>query len=134
MNVINNLVLVFLNKKYNIFYFIIIGFFLILSNIVEKYATHFFNYIIPHNYIICKIQGNTFINVIATLARIIASILIMCFSQYNAYEIIIFILNLIFSIICSVLFFVFHSDLRIKSMSRIMTKQDKDEIKIATEI
>ena len=134
LNLINNLILVFLNKKYNIFYFIIIGFSLILSNIVEKYATHFFNYIIPHNYIICKIQGNTFINVVVALARIIASILIMCFSQYDAYEIIIFVLNLIFSIICSVLFFVFHSDLRIKSMSRIMTKQDKDEIKIATEI
>ena len=133
LNLIANILLVFLTKKYSILYFINIGFSLIFINIIEKYATHFFNYIIPQNYIVCKIQGNTFINIISTLSRIIASALIF-FAHYEHYEIVIFILNIIFSLICTVLYFVFYSDIRIKSISRIITKQEKDEVKIATEI
>ena len=133
LNLIINFILVFLHKKYNVFYFIIISLSLIFSNIIEKYATHFFNYIIPQNYIICKIQGNIFINVISMISRIIASALIICFSFEN-YDIIIYILNIVFSLICTVLFLVFYSDIRIKSISRIMNKIGKDEVKVATEI
>ena len=132
LNLVNNFILVFLKK--NIFFFIVVGLSIIFSNILEKYSTHFFNYIIPQNYIVCKIQGNIFINVVSMLSRIIASILIMTLNDTNKLKILIFTLNIIFSFICAMLFFVFYSDLRIKSISRILTKQDKDEIKIATEI
>ena len=93
---------------------------------------YFFEYIIPQNYIICKIQGNTFINIISTLSRLIASALLMC--SFSNYTLIIYIINSALSLICTILYFVFYSDIRIKSISRIITKQDKDEIKIATGI
>ena len=137
LNLINNIILVFLFNNNN-FVYLFLGFSLIFANNIEKYATHFFNYIIPQNYIICKIQGNIFINIISMLSRIIASILIIAgggnSDNNNDYEIFIFILNIIFSLICTVLFLVFYSDIRIKSISRILTQQGKDEIKIATEI
>ena len=133
LNFINNFVLVFLVNKKNFFYFIILGLSLIFSNIIEKYATHFFNYIIPQNYIVCKIQGNIFINIISMISRIFASILVMA-GENDFYEFIIFILNIIFSLICTILFVVFYSDIRIKSISRILSEQGKDEIKIASEI
>ena len=67
------------------------------------------------------------------LSRIIASVLIMFYSKDN-YDIIIYVLNIVFSLICTVLFLIFYSDIRIKSMSRIMNKVGKDEVKVATEI
>ena len=131
LNSINNIIIIFLNKEYFTFYFIN-GLSLILSNVLEKYSTHFFEYIIPQNYIICKIQGNTFINIISTLSRLIAAALLMC--SFSNYTLIIYIINSALSLICTILYFVFYSDIRIKSISRIITKQDKDEIKIATGI
>ena len=131
LNSINNILTIFLIDKDFIFY-LMNGLSLIISNIIEKYSTHFFEYIIPHNYIICKIQGNTFINIIATLSRIIAAALIISF--FNYYALMIYILIALFSLICTVLYFVLYSDIRIKSISRIITKQDKDQIKIATGI
>ena len=67
------------------------------------------------------------------ISRIFASILVMA-GENDFYEIIIFILNIIFSLICTILFVVFYSDIRIKSISRILSEQGKDEIKIASEI
>ena len=134
LNLINNFILAFIYENKNLFYFILLGLSLIFSIIIEKYATHFFNYIIPQNYIICKIQGNIFINIFSVLSKIIASLLLIFFGKNNRYEMIIFILNIIFSFICTLLFLIFYSDIRIKSISRILTKQGKDEIKIATDI
>ena len=134
LNLINNFILAFIYENKNLFYFILLGLSLIFSIIIEKYATHFFNYIIPQNYIICKIQGNIFINIFSVLSKIIACLLLIFFGKNNRYEMIIFILNIIFSFICTLLFLIFYSDIRIKSISRILTKQGKDEIKIATDI
>jgi hypothetical protein len=131
LNSINNIIPIVLNKECFTFYFIN-GLSLIFSNVLEKYSTHFFEYIIPQNYIICKIQGNTFINVISTLSRIIAAALVM--GSFNYYTLMIYIINSALSLICTILYFIFYSDIRIKSISRIITKQDKDEIKIATGI
>ena len=61
-------------------------------------------------------------------------ILIIFLVENDKYEMIIFILNTTFSFICTLLFLVFYSDIRIKSISRILSKRGKDEIKIATEI
>ena len=135
LNLSNEIILIFLRKKYTLLYFIIISLAIILSNIIEKYATHFFYGIIPEDYIICKIQGNNFINIISMLSRIISSVFIICFSKnYNNYDIIIYLSFIILSFICLTLFMVFYSDIRNKSISRIMNKLQKNEIKVATEV
>ena len=67
-------------------------------------------------------------------SRIVASILVMANKISVTYERLVFSLNIIFSFICPVLFLVFYSDIRIKSISRILSEQGKDEIKIASEI
>ena len=101
LNLINNIIIISLNKEYFTFYFIN-GLSLILCNILEKYSTHFFEYIIPQNYIICKIQGNTFINIISTLSRLIAAVLLM--GSFINYTLIIYIMNFALSLICTILF------------------------------
>ena len=135
INLINDFILIFLKRKYSVFYFIIISLAIILSNIIEKYSTHFFYNIIPQDYKICKFQGNIFINVISMLSRIISAILIICFyKDYDDYEITIYLLFFILSLLCLLLFLMFYSDIRIKSISRIMNKLGKNEIKVATEV
>ena len=131
-SIINVTIAIIYNFSKEFIFYLMNGLSLIISNIIEKYSTHFFEYIIPHNYIICKIQGNTFINIIATLSRIIAAALAMGSSIYI--PLIIYILIAIISIICTILYFVFYSEIRIKSISRIITKQDKDQMKVATGI
>ena len=134
-NLINDFILIFLKKKYSIFYFIIIGLAIIFSNIIEKYSTHFFYSIIPQDYIVCKIQGNIFINVISMFSRIISSVLIICFYKYfNHYEITIYLSFFILSLFCLILFSIYYSDIRIKSISRIMNNLEKNEVKVATEV
>ena len=134
LNLINDVILIFNIKDHSTIYFIIISLAIILSNIIEKYATHFFYSIIPEDYIICKIQGNIFINVISMISRIISSIFIICFKNFDNYEFIIYLSFIILSSICLILFLVFYSDIRIKSISRIMNKLGKNEIKVATEV
>ena len=135
LNLVNDNILIFLRKKYSVLYFIIISLAIILSNIIEKYATHFFYGVIPEDYIICKIQGNNFINIISMLSRIISSVFIICFSNnYKNYDIIIYLSFIILSFICLILFLIFYSDIRNKSISRIMNKLQKNEIKVATEV
>ena len=135
INLINDFILIFLKRKYSVFYFIIISLAIILSNIIEKYSTHFFYNIIPQDYKICKFQGNIFINVISMFSRIISSILIICFyKDYDDYEITIYLLFFILSLLCLLLFLMFYSDIRIKSISRIMNYLGKNEVKVATEV
>ena len=134
LNLINDVILIFNIKDHSTIYFIIISLAIILSNIIEKYATHFFYSIIPEDYIVCKIQGNIFINVISMVSRIISSIFIICFKNFYNYEFIIYLSFIILSSICLILFLVFYSDIRIKSISRIMNKLGKNEIKVATEV
>ena len=135
INLINDFILIFLKRKYSVFYFIIISLAIILSNIIEKYSTHFFYNIIPQDYKICKFQGNIFINVISMLSRIISAILIICFyKDYDDYEITIYLLFFILSLLCLLLFLMFYSDIRIKSISRIMNYLGKNEVKVATEV
>ena len=135
LNLITDLVLTFLRKKYSIAYFIFLSLAIIFSNSIEKYSTHFFYSIIPQDYIVCKIQGNIFINVCSMLARIVPSIFIICFdTSYNSYDYIIYLSIFFLSFICLILFLVFYSDIRIKSISRIMNKLGKNDVKIATEV
>ena len=108
---------------------------MILCNIIEKYSTHFFFSIIPQDYIVCKIQGNIFINVFSMLAKVVSSILVIGLCKNNAnYDLIIYLSIFILSLICLILFLIFYSDMRIKSISRIMNKLGKNDVKIATEV
>ena len=135
LNLIADLILTFLRKKYSIPFFIFLSLAIIFSNSIEKYSTHFFYSIIPQDYIVCKIQGNIFINVFSMLARILSSILVICFgTNYNSYDIIIYLSIFFLSFISLILFLVFYSDIRIKSISRIMNKLGKNDVKIATEV
>jgi hypothetical protein len=111
LNLITDLVLTFLRKKYSIAYFIFLSLAIIFSNSIEKYSTHFFYSIIPQDYIVCKIQGNIFINVCSMLARIVPSIFIICFdTSYNSYDYIIYLSIFFLSFICLILFLVFYSE------------------------
>ena len=134
LNLLNDSFLIFLKDEYNFIYFIIISLAIIFSNIIEKYATHFFSSVIPQDYIICKVQGNIIINFFSMFARIISSVLIICLSENINYNTIIFALFIILSSLCLILFIIFYSDIRIKSISRIMNKMGKNDVKVATEI
>ena len=135
LNLITDLILTFLRKQYSIAFFIFLSLAIIFSNSIEKYSTHFFYSIIPQDYIVCKIQGNIFINVCSMLARIASSILIICFgTNYDSYDIVIYLSLFFLSFICLILFLVFYSDIRIKSISKIMNKLGKNDVKIATEV
>ena len=68
-------------------------------------------------------------------AKIIASILIIAFGKNKEYyNLIIYISFTILNFICFVLFIVFYSDIRIKSISRILNKLGKNDVKVATEV
>lgn len=134
LNLIIDFILFFLRNKNNWIYFIAICLAIIFSNIIEKYATHFFYSVIPQDYIICKIQGNILINVFSMIAKIVSSILIIILSENENYDFIIYISFIILSFICLLLFIIFYSDIRIKSISRIMDKLGKNEVKVATEV
>ena len=136
LNVVNDFVLIFLRKNYSFMYFILVSLSIILSNNIEKYASHFFYNIIPQDYIVCTIQGNIFINIFSNFAKIISSILCFCKIKdfFNLYDIIIYLSIFFLSLICLILFITFYSDMRIKSISRIMNKIGRNEVKVATEI
>ena len=135
LNLLNDLIMIFLKKKYTLGYFIIISLAIILCNNIEKYSTHFFYSIIPQDYIVCKIQGNIFINVFSMLAKVISSVLVIGFCKnYDKYDLIIYLCVFSLSMICLILFLIFYSDIRVKSISRIMNKIGKNEVKIATEV
>ena len=135
LNLLNDFILIFLRNNYNFLFFILIGLSIILINIIEKYSTHFFYSVIPEDYIICKMQGNNFINVFSMLAKIIVSILIIVLGNNETYyKLIVYISFNVLNLICLVLFLLFYSDIRIKSISRILNKLGKDDVKVATEV
>ena len=134
LNLLNDFILIFLRDNYDLLFYIFIGLSIILINIIEKYSTHFFYSVIPEDYIICKMQGNNFINVFSMLAKIIVSILIIVLGNDEKYNLIVYISFNVLNLICLLLFLVFYSDIRIKSISRILNKLGKDDVKVATEV
>jgi Na+/melibiose symporter-like transporter len=134
LNLIIDLILFFMRNSSNFIYYLIICLAIIFTNIIEKYAAHFFYSIIPQDYSVCKMQGNMLINRFSMLAKIVSSILLLALSDNDNYNMIIYLTFIILSFICLILFLVFYSDIRIKSISRIMDKLGKNEIKVATEV
>jgi hypothetical protein len=129
--IVNMLFIVLINI--DISFYILIGLDTIIASITEKYVAHLFLYIMPENYIICKINGNVFINIFSMISRIICCCLIL-FSEFNSYKYIIYIIMTSLCFICFLLYIIFFKEIRIKAINRILKSNPTDEIKIATEL
>ena len=128
-----NVLFIIFNTEIFSFYFLV-ALDTILASITEKYAAHLFLYIMPDNYIICRIHGNVFINIFSMLSRIICCALIF-FSKFEEYyNYIIFITMTFLCFLCFLLYIIFYQEIRIKAINRILTSNPTDEIKIATEV
>ena len=114
---------------------------IILSNLIQKTASHYFFNIIPNSYILCKIQGNILINIITTIGRIVSSALLIAYQKNQEYEDIDEYFNALYYMIMtllsllSLLFYcIYYSDIRVKAISRIRKNDNKYEIHMATDV
>ena len=128
-----NLMFVILYNIENSLYFLV-SLNIIITSITEKYVAHLFLYIMPENYIICRINGNVFINIFSMISRIICSALLFLSIFEIEYKYIIFIVMTTLCFICLLLYGIFFKEIRIKAINRILKSNPTDEIKIATEV
>ena len=128
-----NLMFVILYNIENSLYFLV-SLNIIITSITEKYVAHLFLYIMPENYIICRINGNVFINIFSMISRIICSALLLLSIFEIEYKYIIFIVMTTLCFICLLLYSIFFKEIRIKAINRILKSNPTDEIKIATEV
>ena len=128
-----NLMFVILYNIENSLYFLV-SLNIIITSITEKYVAHLFLYIMPENYIICRINGNVFINIFSMISRIICSALLLLSIFEIEYKYIIFIVMTTLCFICLLLYGIFFKEIRIKAINRILKSNPTDEIKIATEV
>ena len=128
-----NLMFVILYNIENSLYFLV-SINIIITSITEKYVAHLFLYIMPENYIICRINGNVFINIFSMISRIICSALLLLSIFEIEYKYIIFIVMTTLCFICLLLYGIFFKEIRIKAINRILKSNPTDEIKIATEV
>ena len=130
----NGLFLLF--HYYDINHYFIIATDTILASITEKYTAHLFLYIIPDNYILCKIiHGNVLINIFSMFSRILCSglLIILNINNIDDFNIIIYIVMTSLSFISLLLYSIFYKEIRVKAINRIIKSFAKDDIKIATE-
>ena len=88
----------------------------------------------PENYIVCRINGNVFINIFSMISRIICCALIFLSRFDEIYNYIIFSVMTFLCFICFLLYLIYYKEIRIKAINRILTSNPTDEIKIATEV
>ena len=141
LNLINCSLLIFFSQNKIEILIICSSLAIVLSNLIQKTASHYFFNIIPSYYILCRIQGNILINVITTLGRIVSSGLLIAYEKNQEYEIIDEFFNAVYYIIMtllsllSLLFYcIYYSDIRVKAISRIIKNDNKNEIQIATDV
>ena len=130
--IINILFIIFNSENLAFYFFIALD--TILASITEKYVAHLFLYILPDNYIICRISGNVFISIFSMISRIICCALILLSRFKDIYNYIILIIMTFLSFISFLLYIIFYKEIRIKAINRILTNNPKDGIKIATEV
>jgi hypothetical protein len=108
----------------------------ILASITEKYAAHLFLYIIPENYILCKMHGNVLINILSMFSRLLCSSLLIILNvlHVKSFNVIIYSFMTGLSVISFLLYVIFYKDIRIKAINRIIKSNPIDRIKIATEV
>ena len=137
---ISNLINVFISlkskNKINLFFIFNAIFSIILSRLCEIESTLFFSKIIPNDYILCKIQGNIFINYFSTFGRIFGSIFPIFFinDEKNKANFIIFSILFLLSFFSFCLFIYFYGEIRIKAISRIIKQKKNKYFEILTEI
>ena len=141
LNLINCSLLIFFSQNQIEILIICSALAIILSNLIQKTASHYFFNIIPSYYILCRIQGNILINIITTLGRIVSSGLLIAYEKNQEYEIVDEFFNAVYYIIMtllsllSLLFYcIYYSDIRVKAISRIIKNDNKNEIQIATDV
>ena len=141
LNLINCSLLIFFSQNKIEILIICSALAIILSNLIQKTASHYFFNIIPSYYILCRIQGNILINIITTLGRIVSSGLLIAYEKNQEYEIVDEFFNAVYYIIMtllsllSLLFYcIYYSDIRVKAISRIIKNDNKNEIQIATDV
>ena len=109
----------------------------IMASITEKYTAHLFLYIIPDNYILCKIHGNVVINIFSMISRICCCILLFIIKDNNDFEdfsIIVYIIMTSLSFISLLLYLIYFKEIRVKAINRIIKSIPNDDIKVATEV
>ena len=139
---ISNLMNIFISLKYkneiNLFFIFNVIFSIILSRLSEIESSIFFSKIIPNNYILCKIQGNIFINYFSTFGRIFGSIFPIFFinDEKNNVNVnfIVFSILFLLSFFSFCLFIYFYGEIRIKALSRIIKQEKNKYFEILTEI
>jgi hypothetical protein len=130
--ILNILIIVLIDQEIAIY--ILVALDNIITNITEKYVAHLFLYIMPENYIICKINGNVFINIFSMISRIICCCLIFLSQFHDVYKYIVCIPMASLSFISVLLYLIFFKEIRIKAINRILKSNPTDAIKIATEL
>jgi hypothetical protein len=130
----NGLFLIF--HYYDINHYFIIATGTILASITEKYTAHLFLYIIPDNYILCRIHGNVLINIFSMFSRILCSglLIILNIQNISNFNVIIYIVMTSLCFISLLLYLIFYKEIRVKAINRIIKSFAKDDIKIATEV
>ena len=114
---------------------------IILSNMIQKTSSHYFINIIPNYYKLFCIQGNVFINIISTIGRISSCALLLLYEKNEEekvvqeyFDVFYYSVMTLFSFISLLLYFIFYSDIRVKAISRIIKNNNKNEVKIATDV
>ena len=117
----NILVINFLNMHIFL-YMTILGFFIILSNLLENIASSIFSKIIPSNYEIWNFNAGIIINYITMIARLLGSLILIVFSsiEYSTINIIAYTLTSSLFLIIFVMTILFYSDVRVKAIARIL--------------
>ena len=130
-----NLLFIVFNTVKKAFYFLI-ALDNIVASITEKYVAHMFLYIMPENYIICRINGNVFISIFSMISRILCCFLLLIFQcdNFNVYNYTMFSIMTFLCFLCFLLYIIFYKELRIKAINRILKSKRNDEIKIPTEV
>ena len=120
----------------NIKHYIIIATETVIASVTEKYVAHLFLYIIPENYIICRIHGNVLINIFSMISRVLCSglLILLDTTDINIFNVVVYSVMTCLSFISLLLYFIFYKDIRIKAINRIIKSNPSDEIKIATEV
>ena len=141
LNLINCSLLIFFAQVIPVMLAICSAIAILLSNLIQKTASHYFFNIIPSYYVLCKIQGNTLINIITTIGRIISSALLFAYEKNQEYEVVDEFFNAAYYTIMtllslfSLLFYcIYYSDIRVKAISRIIKKDNNNEVHIATDV
>ena len=141
LNLINICCLIYVSQQNYIILIVNTSLAIILCNMIQKTSSHYFFNIIPNHYILCGIQGNVLINIISTFGRITSCLLLFMYKIKENEEIVneyfdIFYYSImsLFSLISLLLYIIFYSDIRVKAISRIIKSDNKNEVKVATDV